>query len=304
MKRNISILIVTTLLVFLLWKIAQDFDGVKNLQWEFDPKNLFPLLLVILPAPFVNALSWHLMTKSLGGSISFKDNFKIWTYSNAARFLPGSVWQYAGRVYMLSQKGVSKTLTSTALMLEAILNVATASAVVMLTFDLKTAIMPPAIQKMLIPFVVFVAIIVVIFTGRRITFFENTMRSVLKNDGLKLSKINLNWLPLILLSVLTQFLLAGLALFFIALAANLPTIGLQSVLPFMGIYAASWLVGYLSFLVPSGLGIREASIAGLLTPYMAISIGGIVAVIFRVTATISEAITILTISILYKKRSP
>ena len=299
-KKTISFLLVIIILGFLSWRVFQDFDQIKNVQWEFNSKNLILLILTLLPGPFINALSWHLISKSLGGSVSFIENFKIWTYSNTARFLPGSIWQYAGRVYMLSKKGASKTLTTTALFLEAILNIAMASVIVLFTLNIHTLVLPSFLEKSLMPFILLALIAIIFLSGKRIAFLEKTLKTIFKRGGFKISGIRFQWLPVILLSVFTQFLLAGIALYFVISTVNIST---SSITPFMGIYAAAWLVGYLTFLAPSGLGVREASIAGLMTSYASLSLGGIIAVLFRFGITLSEALTVFVVFLLTRKTS-
>lgn len=301
LKKVISSVLVVLLFLFLLWKIIDDFDQIKSVQWKFQPGNLVLLLLALLPGPFVNALSWHLMTKALGEDIAFKDNFRIWTYSNATRFLPGSIWQYAGRVYMLSQKGVSKTFTTTVLLVESVFNLAVGSLVVLLVLNFWSLNIPPFVQNLLVPFLLLALFVMLFLTGNRIVFLQTAIRGITKNDFVKISKIRVKWLPLILISVLTQFVLAGLSLFLIS--SSIINISLNGAIFFVGVYAATWIIGYITFLAPSGLGVRETSIAGLLTLYMPISFGGVIAILLRILQTISEAITVLIVFLLSPKRS-
>src|SRR3990167_4693775 len=301
-KKTLSSIFVLLVFSFLFWKIFSDFDQVKNVNWQLSKKNSVLLLIVLLAGPFVNALSWHLYTKALGGGINLIDNIRIWTLSNASRFVPGSIWQYAGRVYMLSQKGVSKTFTTTALVLEAFFNIGGASVIVLLALKLFPLNIPIYIQKGLFPLVIFLCIVLILLTGSRVKFIEKTIRELLKNDSLKINKIQKRWLPLIAISVFTQFLLTGLSLYFISLGLGVNSSA--GVIPYIGIYAASWLVGYLTFLAPSGLGLREASIAGLMSLYVPLALGSLIAILFRLATLVSEAIMIAVIFVLTRKKSP
>ncbi len=310
-KKTISYILVTLLFVVLVWKIIEGFDQIKNIQWKLEYTNLIPLMLVLLPAPFVNALSWHLMTKFLGGNIRFEDNFKIWTYSNAARFFPGSVWQYAGRVYMLSQKGISKSFTTTALLLEAGLNVAAGSIIALLTinlsivdpqkFFLNSHVSPPLVIVLTLLAVVAIATL----AKSKLAQLKSSIKTALDKGRSRLVNANLLLLPLICLSVLTQFILAGLALFFTASIVNATgatQLNPANIFPFIGIYSASWVIGYLAFLAPSGLGVREASITGLLTTYVPLAIAGFIAILFRISSLISEALTVFIVFAMSQKK--
>ena len=73
-KKTLSSIFVLLVFSFLFWKIFSDFDQVKNVNWQLSKKNSVLLLIVLLAGPFVNALSWHLYTKALGGGINLIDN--------------------------------------------------------------------------------------------------------------------------------------------------------------------------------------------------------------------------------------
>lgn len=130
---------------------------------------------------------------------------------------------------------------------------------------------------------------------------EKVIKQVLKSDEIKLNKIKIRWIPVILLSVSVQFILTGLALWLVALGLGVETQG--GIFSFIGIYAASWLLGYLSFLAPSGLGIREASIAGLMSFYVPLVVGSLVAILFRLATLVSEALMVVIIFLFLPKNS-
>ena len=203
---------------------------------------------------------------------------------------------------MLSQKGVSKTFTSTALLLEALFNIGIAGVIVLFALRLFPLETPAFMQKSLGPLVLLTFTVLIFFTGSRIKVLEGVIKQTLKSDEIKLNKIQIRWVPGILLSVSVQFILTGLALWLVAMGLGIET--QSSIFSFVGIYAASWLVGYLAFLAPSGLGIREASIAGLMSLYAPLALGSLIAILFRLATLVSEAIVVAVIFVLTRKKSP
>jgi glycosyltransferase 2 family protein len=63
---------------------------------------------------------------------------------------------------------------------------------------------------------------------------------------------------------------------------------LESVLPLAGVNALSFLVGYLVFLPPAGLGAREGVMAVLLRPFAPVAIAAVLAVLARLWTVAAE----------------
>ena len=86
----------------------------------------------------------------------------------------------------------------------------------------------------------------------------------------------------------------GLGLIFIvkALSLNINPIYL------IGINTASWLLGYLSFLTPSGLGVREVAMVFFLKSKISVALAGSVSIISRLVFVIAELFAFLLVFIL------
>lgn len=67
-------------------------------------------------------------------------------------------------------------------------------------------------------------------------------------------------------------------------------------------YAFAWIVGFLSFLTPGGLGVREGLLSLLLASYMPLSQATLVALFYRVWILSTEIILAGVALFLYKKR--
>ncbi|MCP4705737.1 MAG: hypothetical protein GY865_14150, partial [candidate division Zixibacteria bacterium] len=87
--------------------------------------------------------------------------------------------------------------------------------------------------------------------------------------------------------------------FYYFLEAVLP----NSIIPLnyaIGTYIAAYIIGYISFLSPGGLGFREGVITALLTPFLGVGIAVSIALIHRVWITIAEAIISLVALLTYR----
>ena len=71
------------------------------------------------------------------------------------------------------------------------------------------------------------------------------------------------------------------------------------------VYTLSWLLGYIAFLAPGGLGVQELSMATLLSFYLPVGLaGGLaggLAIAFRVISMLVELIIFTFCSIVFKR---
>ncbi len=102
---------------------------------------------------------------------------------------------------------------------------------------------------------------------------------------------------LVTLAWCISWLVAGSA-FYLLLLALWPSIPIAALPICIGIYAIAWDIGFVSFITPSGLGIREGTIAGLvaLALPLPVGLGAILALLSRVVSTVAE---LLCVSIAY-----
>ena len=90
--------------------------------------------------------------------------------------------------------------------------------------------------------------------------------------------------------------------FGIALGGILWTLGSSgpNLVALAGIFAASWFVGFLVIVVPGGLGVREGTMAYLLSVSVTSGLGSAVAVIARVLWWLSTAVVFMA-ALVFKK---
>ncbi len=62
----------------------------------------------------------------------------------------------------------------------------------------------------------------------------------------------------------------------------------NSILTFSGFYAFSWVVGFLSFFAPGGLGVTEITLAYLLSFMMPLSLASSITILYRFLLTVAE----------------
>lgn len=301
-KKIISYVLVLVILGFLFFNISRNWDTIISFPWHFRRLNLLLFSLFLMPMFVVNATSWHLLTKALGFNISYSKNLKNWLYSNLSRLIPGAIWQYATRLYLTQTEGVSKSLVTAALGIEVVFN---------LTAGLLTIIISiifwglPVVKDRTLLFLIIACFLILIILLLKNKYLLNKLISVInqfnKNQVQSIEiSLPLRWIPILLCSYLLQFILGGSVLFFLSeLVVELPF----NIYPlFIGLFAAGWLMGYISIFSPGGLGVQELSLAGLLSIYIPFSIAVIIVIVYRFLILVMEVITISIVYLLQKVR--
>lgn len=255
------------------------------------------LLLVaaaMIPTYPLSVFSWHQLLRGLGGKLSYKEALAVWMLSNVARLLPGTVWQWVGRVYLAGTHGVSTLQSSLSVAYEIAVLVVSALVVGLGTLPLwPEALRLPGWMAVLV-----VVPLVLLWP----TFLPAVVRLYAKVRKQPLSDIPpLPWLNLLaaVAATVLQFFLSGLALWLLLGAfVQLP---ISYAIALAGMQAMTWLLGYVTVLAPGGLGVADASLAGLLGSTVALSISSAVALLFRGLLLISEILVTLVAIALHPK---
>lgn len=279
-KKIISIVFVSAIFAFIFITIYKNWQAIIYYPWKFSFQNLLVLLIFLIPVYLVNGMSWYLVNKSLGSNLSYFKCLKILLLGNFGRFIPGGIWQYAGRIFLAKKEGVESKLTTNAIFMETFFT---------LSLGILISFWSGFFEKLQIKNF-WIAFILIISLGSIMIF-------IARNRQFKI-RFNPSWVPLILLSFSMQFIVDGAILFF--LSKNATYIPLESFPLFIGIFAISWIFGFVTIFAPSGLGVQEVTMAALLSNYMPFAVASVVAISFRLSLLLAE-VTTVSISLIIEK---
>lgn len=301
MKKALSYILVIAIFTFLFWNIAKNWPTFASLSWNL---NISDFVLFLFFTTFIyvsNILSWHVTTRLLGLRISLVSNARVWMVSNFSRFIPGGIWQYPSRVVLLSKRGVDRKSAVAAVLIEGLLTLSFGAGVVVFTLVFWTLPIKYQDLRGILWIFLFSPVIIFSFTNKRI--FDKILfvySKIMKKEKVSLNSIEIDkrWLLFAFLSYLGRFLFIGGALFFlIRLAFPIDTTLFPVI---VGIYALSWLLGYISFFAPAGLGVTEIALASLLSFYIPFSFAAALAFVFRIATLTAEAIFLFATCIFKK----
>lgn len=285
MKRIIKFIVPLILLGFLSFKIIQDWSTVEIYLQNF---NILPLILgflVMLTIYPEGALCWWSVLRNMGIKVRLASATRIWIISNTSRYIPGKIWQYLGRIELAKREaGISRGKTIFSLMLEIFLVLIAAGVVSMVALPfVEFKIIGGGMVILLLP------LSLILLHPKIANFILRLLAKVSRN------KINI-FFPLSFGSTLSifplyilNFLINGLALYLlvVSLYGDI-NISFYHILAFSGFYAFSWVVGFLSFFAPGGLGVTEITLSYLLGFLMPLSLAFSITLLYRFLLTLAE----------------
>lgn len=285
-KNILKFVLPALLFGFIFFNIYQNKDLVLSFWSDFNAFLLVMSFTFMLIIYLEAAFNYHVLIKALNFPLDFRKSLYIFIVSNASRYIPGSVWQYIGRVEMAKNiGGVPRNISVLSLILEVFLLVNAALIVSLIALPFFRGELDQNY------YVIFLIPFSLIFLHPKIAGFLIKLATGItkKNIVTDLAKFNFKGLVSVLPYFILNFLLNGFALFFLT-KSIFPELGLENLLLFAGIFAFSWVIGYLSFLTPAGLGVSDLLLTYLLSFQMPFALASTIALSYRVLLMIAELV--------------
>lgn len=272
--------------IFLGRLLIEQWAALEDYSWDLDITNLlYSFIFLALTLLFAIVL-WLRLLRQFGCTLSFSEAFKIFYLSNMGRYIPGKVWQFVGMYYMLEKKdvGLGQAISST-LWVNIFFNLSGIflGSVILYSykFNLFPIPLPSLIALLVLIFVVIqpqvinrVLSLYMSYAGKGDIVFSLSIKTILTN--------------LIFYAML--WLCYGVGFFF--LVDSVTDVSLIQLPALVGFFALSHVIGFISFLSPGGLGVREGVLTYLLSLYMPLPIATITAVIARVWLLMGELVCV------------
>ncbi len=284
LARALGLAISLGLLAWIGLRIASDWSAIE--VWALLDRPV-PLLIsgaLLLAAYLLRGLAYARILRGLDARVPTLIAMQVFFASQAGRYIPGKVWQVAGAGLLGQQRagaGASAALASVVVV--AVHHVVGAALALLALRAVRGAAGASA-----------AALLVLLVGGAaalwllRSPLFARLVRRMAERAGLELGGLRLPSTRL-LLETLPLFIAVwlgfGLALWLVA-GGNLPAPDA------VGIMAAGCVAGYVVLVAPSGLGVREATLALLLAPKLGAAEAALVAVVLRLWMTVLEGVLI------------
>lgn len=268
---------------FLGYTIGREWTELRTHAWDVDPLELAASLLALIAVFAWGVWVWgRVLARLRPEPARYRDLLRIWFLSSLARYVPGKIWQFVGAASMARSAGVAGPVLLTSMVIQmgfTLLSAAVVSAA--LLFPAGVAVGPGTALPVAGLALASVLLVhpAVLNAGLRL------VPRALHEEVIRWSGGWGDGLTLLALSVVSW---AAYGLAFTLFVDSLVDVPLGAALPLTGANALSFLVGYLVFLAPAGLGAREAVLAVLLAPIAPAGIAAVVAVAARLWTIAAE----------------
>ncbi|UCD85217.1 MAG: flippase-like domain-containing protein [Deltaproteobacteria bacterium] len=294
-RKVIQLLIVVIIFFFLGKMLYHDWGEISSYQWEIEPIKLFLSTAGLLIAHFFGAFGWNRILRRIGAGLDYTQGMAIWFISILGRYLPGTIWSAVGRIYMCEREGISKSKTGVSVILEQSYMLITG--MVVFLFSLAFWHDWSSLKSVFSAFLI-CPVLLIFLHPRPLTAVLNPILRWMKRDPLVID-VSFYTLFKTFIFYLGYWVVFGIA--FYCFIDSIYKIEFSKIVITSGIFAISFVIGYLAIAVPSGLGVREGVLSLLLSNYMPPAAAIIISLGSRVWITLVELIGIALMFLFHRK---
>lgn len=291
-----QLLFVAAVIVFLGYALRDAWADAGPRIRDADVGDLLIATALLSAYYCLFVVGWQWILRALDVRVSYAVALQAEMASMLAKYVPGGIWTPAARVVWLRKAGIDAV---TPLVLSSILLEAGLSAVSgVLVFFAGLAIIGGA-DAPLVPLILFSAVVIVALHPR--VFRWLAARVFRPFGGVDLPELPYRVLLGLLAFYAFSWVVGGAAFLFLVRALG-GDAGLDTVVFLGGTAAVGAIVAVLSIIAPSGLGVREASMYGLV---LAVAPSGIAlgaVVLNRIAITVVEGLLLLLGAFLWRRR--
>lgn len=267
---------------FLGLTIARHWAQLEAFDWEIRWVALLASIAALASVLAWGVFVWKLVLDRFDHPpIALRHLFRIWFLSNLARYVPGKIWQFVGAAELARGAGLSRAVVLTSMV--AHVGFSLLAAAIVSTLALLPAGLPDGVSSM--GLVALAALSLLLVHPRVLNGMLGLAARLLRREVLRWSGRWSDGLLLLALAV-ASWVLYGAA--FALFVHSIVGVDATSLLPLTGVNALSFLIGYLVFLAPAGLGAREGAMALLLRPFAPPGVAALVAVLSRLWTVAGE----------------
>jgi uncharacterized membrane protein YbhN (UPF0104 family) len=267
--RGAQALLLAATLYWATRALARQWNEVTAVAIETQVQWSWVLLasLIVLATYAALIQSWRMLLAGWGGHLGFWTATRIWTIANLGRYIPGKLWSVGALGVLASNAGVSGVAAAGAAILGTLLNIGAGFGILALSGTRTLGAFDPWLQvTALTASVAFVAGVAVLPW-----ILPPILRRVAAWRGVTATSQHLPARTLWLSTVINGLSWVGYGLAFLAFTRGVAPHVVATPPVFIGVWTASYLIGYLFLFAPGGVVVREVAMTGAL---VALSLAG------------------------------
>ena len=255
---GLQMAIVVATVAFCVWAVRDEWSKAKPLLENAQLAYVAAAFAAVAAYYLVFILGWIRMLGAWGLDVPYRPALQAEMVSMLAKYLPGGVWTPAARTVALRKSaGVTETPTVLAsILVEAALSAISGVIVFVISLAWVRGVDAP-----LLPLVLFAVLCALLLHPR---IFRPIGNRLLRPFGAgAIDPLPFPLMVSLLIFYCGTWLIGGLAVYFMLRSLGTNP-GLATIPYLAGVSAVGAIVSVLAIFVPSGLGVREASMYGLL----------------------------------------
>jgi len=286
-------------IVFLIKFTFPNFSTVVKQINSINPVLLLCSILIFLVYFLMRCFLWKKIMQYKGYRLPFIKTAYLWEISEFKRYVPGNIWSFLSRVSLFTDAGVEKNIAGLALLDEIQLIIISCALISIFSLPLMFSVnvssgllnqMRLIILASAVGIVMYSLGIAIVFKLRGNTNFLNNLYL----PGYKLKEK----IVLTIISTVTFFIF-GVATLIASQAIF--QFNIKIYVQLSAFFTFALLAGYLSFITPMGIGVREGIITLGLSKITSAATAGFLSIFSRIVLIISELIFLLIIIVLQAK---
>jgi len=255
--RLVQAVIVAATVYFLAAYLVRSWGSIEDFDWTFDAGWLALSGAVFLIYYAAQAAFWWLLLRGCGAPSPFWPAASVWGKSILARYVPGNVFMFVGRAWMSHSRGLSVERVSAAMVYEQALGVGGALLAVAVLFPFWEY--RPGVTALSL---VAIPVLVALMHPRVFGPLAGWALRLLHRPPLEVTLGFRAVLGMLCLFTL-DWLVAGAGAWLLARAVT--GLGVGSLPLVIVAYALAYVAGMVAFIIPSGIGVREAVLTASLS---------------------------------------
>ena len=295
-KRVLQVGLPVIILALFVYQVKKNWAELTAYTFQLNPWLLALAFLGFMLQEMSYGLIWRTILIRLGSSLGLRTCLRIYLAAEFVRYIPGNVWHVLTRILWVGKYGVSRPIAFASMAIELITKLAAGILVfsISLLFWHDFGKLGSLLHGSLLD-ILGIAIIIALFIGLHPRILNGVLNWALlrmKREPIQLT-LRYSDILFITLAWCVSWIVAGTA-FYVLLLALWPAAPIVAWPICIGIYAIAWDIGFVSFITPSGLGIREAAIVALFALALPLPTGlaSVIALLSRLVSTIAEAVCV------------
>jgi uncharacterized membrane protein YbhN (UPF0104 family) len=290
LQASAGVLIVVAVAFFFRAQFMKNWNQVRTLHFQFDYVLLSLALVCILVAYLVNTAAWRygINLSATRRPFSFRQSIGMVNTTQLTKYIPGKIWGYAMQVALVDR---NEFPISTVLSINLFLALSSVFICLLLGglyFIFFSLLLARLISVIATAAVLLVYLFFLGFNGSFFSVFTKVFERILRRP-IGVCRFNLRQILTMQLLMLISAAALGASALLCAVGVGFPVRG-SLVFTVVSGFLFSDTVGFLAFLVPGGMGVRESLFYLLLREHGGESLALVLPIVMRLMSMLVDAL--------------